>query len=82
MHIRHLYYNVKGRDRHCTHNVTVRRVRVTIVAMDKRITYSECVSVALVILYAKRMRHAVIYALSDPTIFFQIITQTAPFSKK
>jgi len=52
----------------------VRRVRVTIVAMDKRITYSEFVSVALVVLYAKRMRHAAIYGLSDHTVFFQIIS--------
>ena len=70
VYIRHLYYSIKGRDRQCTHNVTVRRVRVTIVAMEERITYSECVSVALVIRYAKLMRHIVIYGLSDSTIFF------------
>jgi hypothetical protein len=74
VYIRHIYYSIKGRDKHCTYNVTVRRVRVTIIVMEKHITYSECVSVALVIQYAKRMRHIVIYGLSDPTIFFHIIT--------
>jgi hypothetical protein len=40
------------------YNVTLRRVRVTIVAVEKAIsiTYSDCVSVALVIQHAKRMR--------------------------
>jgi hypothetical protein len=39
-------------------NVTLRRVRVTIVAVQKAIsiTYSDCVSVALVIRHVKRMR--------------------------
>jgi hypothetical protein len=50
--------------------------------MEKRITYSECVSVALVIQYAKRMHHIAIYGLSGSTMFFHIITKTARFSKK
>jgi len=38
-----------------THNVTVRRVRATTVTLQKQsITYSECMSVALVIRLAKR----------------------------
>jgi hypothetical protein len=49
--------------------VTFRHVRVTIVAVEKkRITYSECVSVVLVIQHVKRIR------LSDSTIFFHIIS--------
>jgi hypothetical protein len=34
------------------------------------VTYSECVSVALVIHHARRMRHFVICCLSGCTIFF------------
>jgi hypothetical protein len=43
-------------------NITLRRVRVTTVAMEKAIsiTYSECVSVALVIQHAKRMRRIIL----------------------
>jgi hypothetical protein len=49
-----------------------------------RITYSECVSVALVIQHAKRMHHVifVICSLSDSTVFFHIISQTAQPSDK
>jgi hypothetical protein len=41
------------------------------------ITYSECVSVALVIQLAMSMLHIVICGPSDCTIFFHIISQTA-----
>jgi hypothetical protein len=46
----------QGADVHI--NVILKRVHVTIVATGKsiNITYSECVSVALVIRHAKRMR--------------------------
>jgi len=77
VYIRHLYYSIKVIDRHYTHNVTVRHVRVTIVAVEKRITYSECVFVALVMQYAKRMHYTVIYGLSDSNIFFHIISKKA-----
>ena len=45
----------------CTHNVTLRRVRVTIVVVVKavRITESEYASVALVLQHAKRMRRII-----------------------
>jgi hypothetical protein len=46
------------------------------------ITYFECVFVALVIQHAKRMRRIVICGLSSSTIFFNVISDTAPFSKK
>jgi hypothetical protein len=44
------------------YNVILRRVRLTIVAVEKAIsiTYSECVSVALGIQHAKRMRRIIL----------------------
>jgi hypothetical protein len=44
------------------------------------ITYYECVSVALGIQQAVRMRHIVIYGLPGSTIFSHIISNTARFS--
>ena len=38
------------------------------------ITYSECVSLALVIQHAKRMRHIVICDPSGSTIFIHVIS--------
>jgi hypothetical protein len=54
----------------------MRRVRVTIVAAEKQlsIAYSDCVSVALVIELAKRMRRIVICGLSGCKRFFHIIS--------
>jgi hypothetical protein len=56
-------------ERQCTYNVTLRRVRVTIAAVEN-ITYSECVYLALVIQHAMRMRSTVICTLPGSTIFF------------
>ena len=45
--------------------------------------YSEFVSIALVIQYAKRMRHIILSrGLTGPTTFFHIISQTARLSEK
>jgi hypothetical protein len=56
----HPYY--KEQDKQCSINVKLRRVRVTIVKVgkQKKYTYSECVSVALVIEHAKRMRRIIL----------------------
>ena len=56
-------------------NITLRCFRVTIVAVETpvSITYSECVSAALVIQPAQRMRHVVICALSSCTIFSHVV---------
>ena len=53
-------------DSHCTYNATLRRVSLTIAAMEKQlsITYSECTSVALVIQHAKRMRRIILSSVT------------------
>ena len=46
---------------YCTYNVTIRRVRATIIAVEKQCgTYSECVFVALVIQHAISIRHIIL----------------------
>jgi hypothetical protein len=48
----------------CTCNVTLRRVRATVVVVEKQcVTYSECVLVDLVIHHANHMRHIVLPSL-------------------
>ena len=62
-------------DRLCTYNVTLRRVRVTIAAVEKTIsiTYSECVFVNLVTQHAKRMRRIIqSVAYRVPQYFFTL----------
>jgi hypothetical protein len=55
----HTWHRLRA-DRQCTYNVKLRCVRVTVVVVDKQnITYSECVSVASVILHAMRMRRII-----------------------
>jgi len=61
-------------DRKCTYNVTLRRVRINIVAEKKNNKYYiSCVSVVLVIQHAIRTRHLVICDLFSCTIFFHIV---------
>jgi hypothetical protein len=60
--------------------VTSRRVCTTVVGVEKR--HSECVSVALLIQHAMRMRHIITCFPSISTIIFHIISQTVRFSKK
>ena len=66
------------------HSVTMRLVRATTDASGKAISiaYPECVFVTLGIQHAMRMCHIVIYGLPRSTIFFNIISQTAGFSKQ
>ena len=47
-------------------NVTLSRVRVTIVAVEKK--YSECVSVALVIQHAKHMGGIILLSVACPAV--------------
>ena len=56
-------------------NVTLSVVRVTSVAVEKaiNITYSECVSIALVIQHAMRLGRIVICSLPGSKLFFYII---------
>jgi len=57
-------------------NVLVRRVHVPIFAVEKKIsiTYSDCMSVALVIQHAQRLCRIVVCDLSGPTIIFRIFS--------
>ena len=58
-------------------NVISRRVRATIVALEKQWVLgnmSACICVAFVIQHAMRMLHFVICGLPSSTIFFHIIS--------
>jgi hypothetical protein len=55
----------------------LRHVLVTTVSVEKQtnITHSECVSVALVMQYVKRVRHVILSSVASQTItFFHIIS--------
>jgi len=64
-----------------TNNVTLRRVRATLVATDKATSVSnpKFLFVALRIQRAMRMRHIGICGLPHSKIFFHIISQTTRF---
>jgi len=66
------------------YDVTLRRVRVTTVACGKAksITYSVCVSVALVIRHALRMRLIVVCGLTGCTIFFPHVIKGTIFGNR
>jgi hypothetical protein len=70
------YVNTTKQDRQCTYNITLRRIRATIVTVKKAvtITYSECVYVVLGIQHAMCIRHIAMCGLSGSTIFFHIIS--------
>jgi hypothetical protein len=59
-------------------------VRVTIIAMEKKLSirHFECVFVALSTQYAMRTGIIAICGLSSFTVFFHITLQAAQFSKK
>ena len=62
-------------DRHCAYNVKTGRVPATIVAVEKQqVLCSECLCVALGIMHAMHMRHAVIRGLPGSKTFFHIIS--------
>jgi len=61
---------VTNQDRQTTHDVTLRRVRATTVAVEKQIsvTYSECVFAALGTQCAMRMRRTILSSVACPVL--------------
>jgi len=75
------FIHYKLHNRQCTYNVTLRRVRATIAALEKQyVLHILNVFVALGFQNAMRMRHIVISGLPSSTKFIHIISQTAQFS--
>ena len=62
----------------------MRRVRATIVAVEKQIciTHSECVLVTFGIQHATRMRNIILSPVAGSTVFLHIISQIVRFSRK
>jgi len=72
-------------DTHCTYNVTLRRVRAKISAVEKKQILhilSVCVCLALVAQREMRMRHIVICGLSGVAVIFRIFFSMVLFSRK
>ena len=70
-------------DRQYTYNVTMMRIRATIVAAEKQYALHILrLFVASGIHNAMQMRHIIIFSLSGCTIFLYIISLTARFTKR
>ena len=65
-------------------NIAMKHDPVTIILVEKAIsiTYSECVSVAIVTQHAKCSHYVVMCGLTGSTVIFCIISQTARFLGK
>ena len=73
----------KRQSRQCMYDVTPRHLRTTVVAVEKQcVTYSECMSVALVIQHVKRMCRIISSPVAWPALqhFSTFSHKTARFS--
>ena len=55
-------------------NITLKRIRLAILAVEKHITYSECLHAALDFQQADHIRRMAICGLPRSTVFFHIIS--------
>ena len=68
-------YLSQNQDRQCTYNITLRRCRVTVLAVEKQqVLDTVRVYVVLRIQRGMRMRHNVIGGLPRSTVFFHILS--------